>query len=182
MIIMSAQPSSPATVQKFRWRFIVGEWALKITKNFSKSKPFSNRKFASKGWNTFTFFVVFVCLITLPCQMVTIKLFNEYLLIENEPHSKIVQFSVSNYIFIHFTLAKVTLLKNLNADLQWGQLESNRVIIILQIMIPSFPRHPRWISHVSIQLGCVTKNQFKLLFLPPIQEMCQSEEGRLLSH
>lgn len=70
--------------------------------------------------------------------MVTIKLFNEYLLIENEPHSKIVQFSVSNYIFIHFTLAKVTLLKNLNADLQWGQLESNRVIIILQIMIPSF--------------------------------------------
>lgn len=55
MIIMSAQPSSPATVQKFRWRFIVGEWALKITKNFSKSKPFSNRKFAFMGWNTFKF-------------------------------------------------------------------------------------------------------------------------------
>lgn len=82
MIIMSAQPSSPATVQKFRWRFIVGEWALKITKKFSISKPFWNRKFASKGWNTFIFLCSLQVSNNISFHVETIKLVNEYLLIE----------------------------------------------------------------------------------------------------
>lgn len=82
MIIMSAQPSSPATIQKFRLRFIVGEWALKSTKHFSKSKPFSNRKLLLRAEIPSHVFVVFMSQITLSYHMVAVKLFCEFLLIE----------------------------------------------------------------------------------------------------